>query len=662
MSTPPEYAAIYAFGDSLSDAGNAYLLTNSSLASLLGITSEPVSPPYYQEVYTGATADVFSNGPVWTQDLSLALGLGTLAPAGVGMTANTLQTVLTAENGSTAAQIEVGALELADHITGNNPYLTVAEGGNGGTDYAIGGAVTGVTAENTGAQVALTDLSAQLGTFQHDVPTPEANALATISIGSNDVLNLLEEPDFSALFGSGTTLSDVAATPAGQDVAQSVSIEAGFLSSLDQSGLTNQLVLNVPNLGETPEITELYPTEDAAATVLSQYYDSLLTTDVASLDHSGANIVIDDAYSLLDNAIANPGSYALQNVSSPVWSGSFTSDASGNLVSSNAATQNTYLFFDHLHPTETGQTAVEQSALQALETSPPGVVLQGPSSQFQIAADGASLYVNNTVAGGSGTQVLPGVTLMNFTNGIGLFDPTGSAEDVARLYLAALDRQPDLGGLEYWTAQIDDLHVPLSAIANDFASSPEFIQDYGTLSNSAFVSQLYQNVLDRPADPSGLQYWESVLGQGASRGQVLLGFSQSNEFEADTISTAGDTNNAEVYRIYEAGLGRAPDPSGLTNWTAQLAAGATPVQVAQSITGSAEFQQKYGGLSPTDFITDLYQNVLHRAPDPSGLQSWTTYLQKGGTDAGVVIGFADSVENRALTSAATHANWVFIPT
>jgi len=78
------YSTVYAFGDSLSDAGNAWLLTNSPAAAILGLSAEPVSPPYFQEIYNGVTADVFSNGPVWTQDLSAALSLGTLARAGSG--------------------------------------------------------------------------------------------------------------------------------------------------------------------------------------------------------------------------------------------------------------------------------------------------------------------------------------------------------------------------------------------------------------------------------------------------------------------------------------------------------------------------------------------------------------------------------------------------
>jgi len=58
------YTALFAFGDSLSDAGNAYILTG-------GVT--PASPPY--------VGGHFSNGPTWVEDLSQELGLGTLKPS-----------------------------------------------------------------------------------------------------------------------------------------------------------------------------------------------------------------------------------------------------------------------------------------------------------------------------------------------------------------------------------------------------------------------------------------------------------------------------------------------------------------------------------------------------------------------------------------------------
>ena len=74
---------------------------------------------------------------------------------------------------------------------------------------------------------------------------------------------------------------------------------------------------------------------------------------------------------------------------------------------------------------------------------------------------------------------------------------------------------------------------------------------------------------------------------------------------------------------------------------------------------SAEFLQKYGTLSPPDFVATLYQNALGRAPDAAGEQVWVNAMNNGMTRAQVLLGFSDSTENRIATASATHDAWVF---
>jgi hypothetical protein len=287
--------------------------------------------------------------------------------------------------------------------------------------------------------------------------------------------------------------------------------------------------------------------------------------------------------------------------------------------------------------------------------------LNGPASEFIIADNNGSLYIQDTGSAGYLTQTLPGANEMVFTSGIGIFDPTGTAEDVARIYGATLGRAPDVAGLEYWAAQVDGSNVPLSAVAATFTTSPEFIQNYGSLSDAAFVNQLYLNVLGRPADAAGAQYWDGVVASSGSRGTVVLAFAECQENEANTIATGGDENNAEAYRLYQAALNRPPDASGLLYWSSALTNGVPPTQIAQDFIDSAEFQQDYGALTGGAFVSTLYLNVLHRAADPTGLQYWTNALQKGQSEASVLASFSDCLENRTQTASATHANWVFIP-
>jgi Ca2+-binding RTX toxin-like protein len=73
---------------------------------------------------------------------------------------------------------------------------------------------------------------------------------------------------------------------------------------------------------------------------------------------------------------------------------------------------------------------------------------------------------------------------------------------------------------------------------------------------------------------------------------------------------------------------------------------------ASGFTGSPEFQSTYGALDDTQFVTLLYSNVLHRAPDPDGQSFWLNQLSTGSPRSDVVLGFSESSENQAAQQAA----------
>ncbi|MEP1943695.1 MAG: DUF4214 domain-containing protein [Sulfitobacter sp.] len=106
-------------------------------------------------------------------------------------------------------------------------------------------------------------------------------------------------------------------------------------------------------------------------------------------------------------------------------------------------------------------------------------------------------------------------------------------DDVYRLYRSTLDRAPDVGGLEYWATQLAEGH-PIGMAAAGFANSQEFQNVYGALGDADFVRLLYRNVLDRDPDANGLADWTDRLAGGTTRGDVVVGFSQSTEFKTNT--------------------------------------------------------------------------------------------------------------------------------
>ena len=311
-------------------------------------------------------------------------------------------------------------------------------------------------------------------------------------------------------------------------------------------------------------------------------------------------------------------------------------------------------------PTQIGQDANDTAVIGPGEGN---LVLAGPNSTIDVENAGyAAAQISGTITGL--TIAITGTTLqaasvdqVSFIDGMVTFDSTSDAAQIARLYQAALGRTPDPTGMAGWVAAMNQ-GTPLTTIAGDFLGSAEFAARFpgASADPTSFVTQLYANVLNRAPDVTGLSNWTNALDSGAlSQAQVVVGFSESAENQNNTAglvaqglwvpSEAAD----EVARLYYAALDRAPDFPGLSGWTDGLTSGSLSLpQVVAGFTNSPEFQADYGTLNNQQFVDLLYQNVLGRAPDPTGEAGWTTALNDGAlARSGVVLGFSESAENVA---------------
>jgi glucose/arabinose dehydrogenase len=157
---------------------------------------------------------------------------------------------------------------------------------------------------------------------------------------------------------------------------------------------------------------------------------------------------------------------------------------------------------------------------------------------------------------------------------------------ITRLYFAYLLRIPDYAGLLYWQNRFQ-AGITLRAISTAFAAAPEFQNTYGGLTNSQFVDLVYQNVLGRAPDPAGRTYWLGQLNAGLSRGDMVLQFSQSTEYQARS------RNWVYVTQIYVGMLRRAPDQAGFDFWVAHLDAGNSGLSLIQSLFTSSEYHDRF---------------------------------------------------------------------
>ncbi|MEP1766919.1 MAG: DUF4214 domain-containing protein [Sulfitobacter sp.] len=273
----------------------------------------------------------------------------------------------------------------------------------------------------------------------------------------------------------------------------------------------------------------------------------------------------------------------------------------------------------------------------------------------------------DSMSGDTGTNVLGGRGGDDFLYGDGIqANLTGDvAGQVFRMYQATLARAPDAGGYENWVAGLFEGSLNLVQMASGFVNSTEFQNTYGSLDNTGFVELLYQNVLGRAADAGGLQNWLDEMDAGTTREGVVLGFSQSLEFQNSTaaesqafaISQSEAVWTDEIYRVYRATLNRDPDIDGFLNWADALGSGTEFDTMINGFVRSTEFQIAYGSLDNTGFVELLYQNVLGRAADAGGLQNWLDAMDAGTTRAGVVRGFSQASEFQSGTAADLKA-WV----
>jgi hypothetical protein len=170
-------------------------------------------------------------------------------------------------------------------------------------------------------------------------------------------------------------------------------------------------------------------------------------------------------------------------------------------------------------------------------------ILRGAHSQYAVTAQPNPAAHGFTVkdnSGASGTDSLVDVERIHFSDAWLALDTDGTAGQAYRLYQAAFDRAPDLAGLGYWIKVMDG-GVGLEQVASEFTHSIEFHDTYGTTTNAQFVDLLYQNVLHRPAEGAGYNYWMDMLtNHGLTREALLGSFSESPENQAQLIGAIGN--------------------------------------------------------------------------------------------------------------------------
>lgn len=352
-----------------------------------------------------------------------------------------------------------------------------------------------------------------------------------------------------------------------------------------------------------------------------------LITGIATPEVQGTAADGDSVTVLVDgaadgNAVADPNTgdwtYTLAN---PLSVGSHQITAVATDVAGNNSAVSAPLMVDELTPPVDGTVTLDESSRDCAGGIAAGGVQWAPGTEYAVLTDG--------------------------TLSVG---PDTNEAFLARLYVGVLDRPYDESGLSYWDQALGSGSMSKGAVADVFLSTPEGQAETGSLTDQQFVQSLYGMLLGRTGSSDDVNYWANALGQGASRGDVLAGFADSDEAKQHLAGATSqvfveDPTKALIDRSYEIAFNRHPDMAGLQYWQGQFGAGMTPDQFAQSIVTSPEFQSETHGLSDSDVVSSFYHTALGRAPATSEQSYWADQLQSGSlTQAQMLIDFAQSRE------------------
>ncbi|MDQ1092263.1 outer membrane lipase/esterase [Xanthomonas sacchari] len=224
-----------------------------------------------------------------------------------------------------------------------------AANGNGqiGDDYAAGNARVGVA--NASALGVAPSLATQASNYlAANGGKADPNALYSVWGGANDLFAIAGGAPVQATIGNAVTA------------------EVGIVASLQNAGARYVMVNNLPDVGITPRFRAGGAAAMAQGTALATAYNTALFSGLKS---AGLRVIPVDTFHLLQEVVANPGTYGFSNVTGTACQPQITAQSltcnPTSYVSADAA--DTYVFADGVHPTGRTHELLAQYALSILE-------------------------------------------------------------------------------------------------------------------------------------------------------------------------------------------------------------------------------------------------------------------------------------------------------
>ena len=169
-------------------------------------------------------------------------------------------------------------------------------------------------------------------------------------------------------------LAMIAGSPANAAAISTATVTAGvtdivgILNRFYAAGARNILLLNTGDAGKSPAILSLgSPQLAGAATQMSLGFNAALAQQVINFRavSPGVNLYTVDMAALQAQILASPSSFGFANVTQPCFVKA-TASTPQILCSTDAAVQNTFLWWDPFHPTYTTGQLIAQRSITAI--------------------------------------------------------------------------------------------------------------------------------------------------------------------------------------------------------------------------------------------------------------------------------------------------------
>lgn len=159
------------------------------------------------------------------------------------------------------------------------------------------------------------------------------------------------------------------------------------------------------------------------------------------------------------------------------------------------------------------------------------VVLTGTRAQYGITHQADGTFTVSSLTDTNSVVTLKNVERVTFDNQTIALDSTTTSGRIAEFYHLALGRNPEEGGLVFYS-DVGNQGLSTTQLALNFVNSLEFARTHNTSDNTAFVTQLYQSAFNRAPDATGLAFFLNQLAANSGpNGQaaVIANFIDSPE-------------------------------------------------------------------------------------------------------------------------------------